>query len=97
MKIKQESDLTYVLFGSEAIRMYRISMKLLLSSPYVEYKVDAYNDVKKFVRETKNWDEFLEINEYDFLLLRQHTLKSPLYKISNRKKKRRFSLFNLFK
>lgn len=97
MKKEQENNLTYVLFGSEAIRMYKISMKLLVSSAYVEYKIGAYNDVKKFVKETKLWDEFLEINEKDYLALKKHTLKSPLYSISNRKKKKRFSIFNFFK
>ena len=58
-----KEELTYVLFGAEAIQVYNISINMLLSSAHLVYKVGAYDDVKTFVDESEKWDNFIEINK----------------------------------
>ena len=97
MKKYLENDSTFVLFGKEAIDLYNVSLKLLASSTsYVSYKIGAYKDVKRFMKEQKNWDAFLEITESDYLHLKKHAFKSPVINSSTIGKKK-FSFINLFK
>ncbi len=100
MKIVTDNEYTYILFGKEAVDLYNVSLKLLLSSTsYVEYKVGAYNDVKRFMQEQKNWDVFVEIPENDYLYLKKHAFKSPLLDptLTRSRSKRRFSILDIFK
>ncbi len=98
MKKYAENDYTYVLFGKEAVELYTVSLKLLLSSTtYVNYKVGAYNDVKRFMLEQNKWTKFIEIPESDYLYLKKHAFKSPLLDDSLSRKRKRFSIFDLFK
>lgn len=98
MKIVNDNEYTYILFGKEAVDLYKVSLKLLLSSTsYVDYKVGAYNDVKRFMKEQKNWKVFIEIPENDYLYLKKHAFKSPLLNTSLTRTKKRFSILNLFK
>jgi len=98
MKIVNDNEYTYILFGKEAVDLYKVSLKLLLSSTsYVDYKVGAYNDVKRFMQEQKNWKVFIEIPENDYLYLKKHAFKSPLLNASLTRTKKRFSIKNLFK
>jgi len=90
-----EKEPTYVLFGNEAIRIYKMSLKLLLTSNHITYKVGAYLDVSKFVKDAQNWDDFIEISEDDYLKLNESYLKSINSDKSKRNKKR--SIFKLFK
>ena len=92
-----EKEYTYVLFGKEAIQLYDMSLNFLLSSSHVDCKVGAYNDVKKFVRESQNWNGFKEINESDYLRIKKHSLKSPFINTTQNKKRKKFSILNLFK
>ena len=98
MKKHNKQEYTYVLFGKEAVDLYNISLKLLLSSTtYVSYKAAAYNDVKRFMIEQKKWDKFIEIPESDYLHLKKHAFKSTLLDDTLSRKKKRFSILNLFK
>ena len=90
-----EKEPTYVLFGNEAIRIYKMSLKLLLTSNHITYKVGAYIDVSKFVKDAQNWDDFIEISEDDFLKLNVSYLKSINSDKSKRIKKR--SIFKFLK
>ena len=90
-----EKEPTYVLFGNEAIRIYKMSLKLLLTSNHITYKVGAYIDVSKFVKDAQNWDDFIEISEDDFLKLNVSYLKSINRDKSKRIKKR--SIFKFLK
>ena len=90
-----EKEPTYVLFGNEAIRIYKMSLKLLLTSNHITYKVGAYLDVSEFVNEAQNWDDFIEISEDDYLKLNISYLKSLNSDKSKRIKKR--SIFKFFK
>ena len=93
-----KEEYTYVLFGKEAVDLYNVSLKLLLASTsYVEYKVGAYNDVRRFMVEQKKWDQFTEITESDYLYLKKHAFKSPLLEDTFSRKKKRFSISSLFK
>ena len=67
----ENSEITYVLFGKEAIKLYKLSLKILMNSSDVDFKVGAYSSVKKFVNDTKGWDDYTEIPKEDFLLLRK--------------------------
>ena len=98
MKRYAENEYTYILFGKEAVELYNVSLKLLLSSTtYINYKVGAYNDVKRFMFEQKNWSEFIEIPESDYLYLKKHAFKSPLLNDTLSRKRKRFSILDLFK
>ena len=98
MKKHIEQEYTYILFGKEAVDLYNVSLKLLLSSTsYVRYKAGAYNDVKRFMIEQKKWDKFIEIPESDYLYLKKHAFKSPLLDDTLSRKKKRFSILSLFK
>ena len=98
MSNHSEKEYTYILFGKEAVDLYNISLKLLLSSiTYIEYKAGAYNDVRRFMNEQKKWDKFIEIPESDYLYLKKHAFKSPLLDEAYSMKKKRFSILNLFK
>ena len=97
MKQDLEREYTYVMFGSEAISLYKMSLSILLASSYVEYKIGAYIDVKQFVQETQKWDSFIEISESDFKRIRKHSFKSPHSKITIDSKRKRRSFFDFFK
>ncbi len=45
----------------------------------------------------KKWDKFIEIPESDYLHLKKHAFKSPLLDDTLSRKKKRFSILNLFK
>ena len=93
-----KEEYTYVLFGKEAVDLHTVSLKLLLASTsYVDYKVGAYNNVKRFMGEQKNWDKFIEIPKDDYLYLKKHAFKSPLIEDIYSRKKKRFSIFDIFK
>ena len=95
MKNDIEKEPTYVLFGNEAIRIYKMSLKLLLTSNHITYKVGMYLDVSKFVNEAQNWDDFIEISEDDYKKLNMSYLRSLNSDKSKRIKKR--SIFKFFK
>jgi len=92
-----EKEYTFVLFGKEAIQLYEMSLNFLLSSSHVDCKVGAYNDVKKFVKESQNWNGFKEINEKDYLQIKKHNLKSSFTQTTQSKKRKKFSILNLFR
>lgn len=93
-----KEELTYVLFGAEAIQIYNISLSMLLSSAHLVYKVAAYDDVKTFIDESKKWDDFIEINRSDFVTLKKKLVEKP--SINNQKSsknKSKPSFFDFFK
>ncbi|NNC71163.1 MAG: hypothetical protein HKN90_10110 [Flavobacteriaceae bacterium] len=81
-----DNEITYVLFGKEAIKLHRLSLKALTNSIDVNFRVGAYSSIKKFVNDTKEWDDFAEISKEDFLILR----KINTNKVSYKSKKRTF-------
>lgn len=97
MENQLEKDKTYVLFGNEAIRIYNISLRLLLSSAHVEYQVGVYTDVKEFVAEAQKWDGFIEIEKMDYLAIQQNLLKSLEIENAKHKKRNKLSIFKFFK
>ncbi|MET2983983.1 hypothetical protein [Aureibaculum conchae] len=98
MTKNNKEELTYVLFGAEAIQIYKISLGMLLSSAHLTYKVGAYNDVKAFVDESKKWDDFIEINKSDYVTLKKKLVERPSIEgQKNSKKNDKPSFFNFFK
>ena len=89
---KEDNEITYVLFGKEAIKLHKLSRRALMNSLDVNFRVGAYSSVKKFVNDTKEWDDFAEISKEDFLILR----KMQTNKVDHKHKKRDF-LSRLFK
>ena len=73
-------EITYVLFGKEAIKLHRLSLKALTNSLDVNFRVGAYSSIKKFVNDTKEWDDFAEISKEDFLILRKINTNKVTYK-----------------
>lgn len=97
MENELEKGTTYVLFGNEAIRIYKMSLKLLLSSNHVRFKVGAYKDVSKFVKEAQKWDDFIEINEEDYIKLNKTYLRNLNKGKAKGKKTKKTSFFRIFK
>lgn len=98
MERKLLEEPTYVLFGSEAIHMYSLSLRMLLSCTQLEYKVAAYEKVSNFVEESKKWDGFIEINEKDYIQLKNHLSKTPPLTVSKKhKSNKKPTFFNFFK
>ncbi len=91
-KPAENSEITYVLFGKEAVKLYKVSLKVLINSLDVHFHVGAYSSVKKFVHDTQSWDDFTEISKEDFLTLRKLTNKNMI-----QKPKKRAFLSKLFK
>ena len=85
---------TYVLFGDEAISIYKVSIMNLLKTDGINYKVGKYFTVKSFFEEKNKWKNYTEINFSDYLSIKMHIDSSPKF---HRKKKKRFSFFKLFK
>ncbi len=88
-----ENIATYVLFGDEAVSIYRVSMKQLLKVHDIEYTVGEYQSVKEFFKEKDKWGNYIEIDYSDYKVIKTH-LDTKFNK--NKKRKKRFSLFNLF-
>lgn len=69
---KDRSDVTFVLFGKEAILQYNISIeKLLQSMSNIECNIGTYTSVKKFVQDSKKLGDFTEITEKEYLQLKK--------------------------
>lgn len=66
---KENNEITYVLFGKEAVLLYKTSANSLLNTT-VNYKVGSYTSVKDFVHESQKWDSFIEITQEEYELLK---------------------------
>jgi hypothetical protein len=88
-----EDIATYVLFGDEAVSIYRVSIKQLLKTNNIDYTVGEYQSVKEFFKEKDNWGNYIEIGYSDYKTIKTH-LDTKLNK--DKKRKKRFSFFNLF-
>jgi len=99
MKNYEESECTYVLFGKEAVDLYNVSLKLLISSTvHVDYKLGVYNNVKQFMIDQKKWGASIEIEESEYERLKKHAFRRPDDTDdvgSMTKRKRFFSFLNL--
>lgn len=91
MENRRKETYTYVLFGREAIQLYKLSMELLLDAINLKYKVGAYADVKQFVNESKKWDDFMEIDKDSY-----EKLKENNYAKRRKKNKNGFSILKIF-
>jgi len=97
MENELEKEPTYVLFGNEAVRIYKMSLKLLVSSAHITYKIGVYSDVSKFVKDAQKWDDFIEISEEDYLKLNESYLKSLSKDKSKRSKTHKSIISRIFK
>jgi len=97
MENELEKEPTYVLFGNEAIRIYKMSLKLLISSAHITYRVGAYLDISKFVKDAQKWDDFIEISEDDYQKLNESYLKSLSNDKSKRSKTKKSIISRIFK
>ncbi len=95
MSNPEENDIaTYVLFGDEAVSIYRVSIKHLLKAEDVKYAVGRYVTVKSFFEEKEKWKNYIEIDYPDYVTLKKHL--DTIYALAN-KKKSFFSFLKLFK
>lgn len=91
MENRSKETYTYVLFGREAIQLYKLSIELLLDAIHIKYKVGAYTNVKQFVNESKKWDDFMEIDKEGYLELKKNN-----YNTRPKKNKNNFSILKIF-
>ncbi len=92
MEKETTEELSYVLFGDDAIKIYKMSLKLLLSSNHIKYKVNSFDEVKSFMQEAANWDNYIEISKGEYLQLINNQLRPDLVKRSKKK-----GIFKFFK
>jgi len=88
-----EDNVTYVLFGDEAVPIYRVSIKHLLKTEDIDFTVGMYTSVKEFFKEKDKWRNYIEIEESDYKTIKAH-IDAKLNK--DKKRKKRFSFFKLF-
>lgn len=93
MNNSKENIATYILFGDEAISIYKISIKHLLKAEDVIYKVGKYFTVKDFFEEKDKWKSYIEIDYSDYTAIKKHLKKKPEF---SKEEKKRFSFFSLF-
>jgi len=94
MSNSTEDITTYVLFGDEAVSIYRVSIKQLLKTEGINYTVGEYQSVKEFFIEKDKWDNYIEIDYSNYKTIKMHLdIKAGIIK----KRKKRFTFFNLFK
>jgi len=84
---------TYVLFGDEAVSIYKVSIKQLLKAKGIDYTVGEYFSVKEFFIEKDKWRNYTEISHSDYKTIKQFLDAKLAY---NKRRKKRFSIFKLF-
>ena len=90
MNNSERNIATYVLFGNEAISIYKKSIHQLLDTKGVDYKIGRYISVKKFFEEKNKWQDYAEINYLEYI-----TIKTHLEEVIEQKKSKKFSFNNL--
>ncbi len=70
--MKSTSQPTYVLFGKQAIELYKSSVEHLVSSQGLKYNVGAYTNVSAFVADKNRWNDFTIINKKEYAQLSRH-------------------------
>ncbi len=68
---------SYVLFGCEAVYLYKISVKHLLHATNIEFNVKPLSSVKDFIKESEKWDDYIEIEHDEYQKIRLHLKKNP--------------------
>lgn len=95
MESHSEEQATYVLFGNEAINIFKVSPHLLIASEDINYDVGEFYDIKTFVQATNVWDAFLEIDKAAYLKLARK--KKRLADRHKEEEKRKKSIFRFFR
>lgn len=88
--IENKETPTYVLFGSNAIELYKISIEELLKQRSIRFHIGKYSDLNEFFKERQRWDDCIEIPFQDFV-------KLDLYKNAQDQKSKKKKRFNFFK
>ena len=68
-----EEKPSYILFGKEAVSIFKISLNQLLMSKDLEYAVGKYSSISEFLKEAKNWNDYIEINEKEYKILKANS------------------------
>ena len=63
---------TYVLFGKEAIELYKFSIDKLVSSKNLKYNVGAYTNISTFIADKNCWNNFKVISKKEYTKLSKH-------------------------
>ncbi len=93
MRNSTEDIATYVLFGDEAVSIYKISIKHLLKAEDINYEIGEFITVKSFFIEKNKWRNYIEIDYSDYKIIKAHLEANIKF---GKKRKKRFSFFNLF-
>jgi len=70
--MKSTTTPTYVLFGKQAIELYKSSTDNLLQTDGLKYNVGAYTNVSAFIADKNRWNDFTVINKKDYAKLSKH-------------------------
>ncbi len=70
--MKSTKKPTYVLFGKEAIELYKSSIDTLEISTGLKYNVGAYTNVSAFIADKNRWNDFMTISKKDYARLAKH-------------------------
>ena len=70
--MKTTTQPTYVLFGKEAIELYKFSVDKLVLSNNLKYNVGAYTSVSAFIAEKNCWNDFKVISKKEYARLSKH-------------------------
>lgn len=63
---------TYVLFGNEAVELYKISIDTLVLSNNLKYNIGAYTNISAFIADKNCWNNFKVINKKEYTKLSKH-------------------------
>ena len=64
--MREKKQPTFVLFGKEAITMFKVSAERLIKTTDINYYVGAYTDVRAFVIEKNQRGPFVVINKKEY-------------------------------
>ena len=70
--MKTTTQPTYVLFGKEAIELYKYSIDALVSSNNLKYNVGAYTTIGNFITDKNRWNNFKVISKKEYSKLSKH-------------------------
>ena len=74
--MKSTTQPTYVLFGKQAIELYKSSLDRLVLSQDLKYNVGAYTNVSAFIADKNCWNDFTIINKKEYAQLAKHINKN---------------------
>ncbi len=70
--MKSTTQPTYVLFGKQAIELYKSSIENLVVADDLKFNVGAYTNVRAFIADKNRWNDFVIITRKEYAKLAKH-------------------------